>query len=219
MQKGWFETVALAMLFRWATREQEHDAGSETITDPEQVGLLDAMVGFSQTQLVGQVTDEASTDSRTVGVLAFNGALLGGDLAAKTLLGYFWWAPLITVGVATAPCLWSVFKKSSAFGPQALDFYESFGGLGALNARTQLLSDLDDTFRFNAQRVKWKVRRLQASLASLIVGLVASALLIAVVRPTTIETSCAHDLIRVQVQGHPSRCLPLQDFRLSVPGE
>lgn len=181
----------------------------------EQRELLDAMLAFSQTQILAQVADEASIDGRTVGVLAFNGALLGGTLAAKTLLGHYWWTPLVAVGVATGPCLWSVFRKTSAFGPLALDFYERFGGLGPLSARTQLLSDLNDTFGFNAHRVKRKTRRLRFSLATLVVGLIGAALLIAVARPITIK-ACTRDQIRVQPQGHRSQCLPLLDFRSSV---
>jgi len=175
------------------------------------------MLGLSQTQILAQVTDEASLDSRTVGLLAFNGALLGGTLAAKTLLGYYWWSPLVVVGFATAPCLWSVFKKTSAFGPRALTFYEQFGSEGPLGARIQLLSDLADTFDFNAGRVKWKMWRLRAALAFLVVGLGVAALLIAIVRPTTMKT-CSPEQIRAQVQPHRYRCLPRQDFRLSVPG-
>jgi hypothetical protein len=183
----------------------------------EQRQALDAMLAFSQTQILAQVTDEASLDSRTIGLIAFNGALLGGTLAAKTLLGYYWWAPLVVVALATGPCLWSVFKKTSAFGPPALRFYREFGAQGPLTVRTQLLADLDDTFDFNAGRVKWKTLRLRASLATLVIGLGVAALLIAVVRPTTMKT-CRPEQIRVQVQGSQSLCLPRQDFRLSAPG-
>jgi hypothetical protein len=183
----------------------------------DQGQVLDAMLALSHTQILAQVTDEASLDSRTVGLLAFNGALLGGTLAAKMLLGYYWWTPLIVVGLATIPCLWSVFKKSSAFGPQALLFYKKFGAEGPLKARTQLLADLDDTFNFNAGRVKWKMWRLRAALATLVIGLGVAALLITVVQPTTVKT-CLRGQIRVQVQGHPSLCLPHQDSRLSGLG-
>jgi hypothetical protein len=185
-------------------------------TTAEQRDVLDAMLGLSQTQILAQVTDEASLDSRTVGLLAFNGALLGGTLAAKSLLGYYWWTPFIGVALSTLPCLWSVFKKTSAFGPQALTFYKRFGADG-LTSRTQLLADLHDTFGFNAERVKWKTWRLRFAIAALIVGLIAAALLIAVVRPTTIRP-CAHEQIRVQVPGHPqSLCLPRRDFRSLAP--
>jgi hypothetical protein len=172
------------------------------------------MLALSQTQILAQVTDEASIDSRTVGLLAFNGALLGGTLAAKALLGHFWWTPLIVVIVATGPCLWSVFKKTSAFGPPALGFYEVFG-TGPIGSRAQLLSDLDDAFDFNAGRVKWKTRRLRASLATLVVGLVVTALLIAVSRPTTIE-GCVREKVHVQAQRHLFRCLPRRAFRSSA---
>jgi hypothetical protein len=197
------------MFWRKAKKSKEGPA--------EQWQVLDAMLALSQTQILAQVADEASIDSRTIGLLAFNGALLGGTLAAKTLLGYYWWTPLIVVALATCPCLWSAFKKTSAFGPTALEFYEEFGGQGPLKARIQLLSDLDDTFDFNAGRVRWKTWRLRASLATLVVGLGIAAPLIAVVRPTTIK-ACSRNQIRVQVQGRQSLCLPRQGFRLSVPG-
>jgi hypothetical protein len=180
----------------------------------EQRDVLDAMLALSHTQILAQVTDEASLDSRTVGLLAFNGALLGGTLAAKSLLGHYWWTPFVGVGIATLPCLWSVFKKKSAFGPPALEFYKEFGG-ESLRARTQLLSDLDDTFDFNAYRVKWKAWRLRFAISALVVGLVVAALSIAVIRPTTIG-ACAHARIRVQV-GHRSLCLPLRDFPSLAP--
>ena len=118
------------------------------------------MLALSHTPILAQVTDEASLDSRTVGLLAFNGALLGGTGAAKTLPGYRWWAPLVGVGLATILCRWSVFEKTSAFGPGALAFYREFGGDG-LGSRTQLVADLDDTFEFNAGRVRWKAWRLR----------------------------------------------------------
>lgn len=117
--------------------------------------------------------------------------------------------------MAAGPCLWSVFKESSAFGPPALEFYEGFGGEGPLRARTQLLSDLDDAFRFNAGRVKWKMWRLRTALGSLVAGLSVAALLIAVVRPTNMK-ACPREQIRVRVQGRQSQCLPRQDFPLSV---
>lgn len=181
----------------------------------DQERLLDAMLAFSHTQILAQVTDEASLDSRTVGLLAFNGALLGGILAAKPLLGHYWWTPLAAVGLATGPCLWSVFKKTSAFGPRALGFYKQFGAQGPLKSRTQLLSDLDDTFDFNVGRVKWKTWRLRFALVTLVVGLIVAGLLIAVVKPTTIKL-CAREQIRVQVRDHRYLCLPRRDSRLLV---
>jgi hypothetical protein len=197
------------MLWKKGTQSREGPA--------DQRRVLDAMLALSHTQILAQVMDEASLDSRTIGLLAFNGALLGGTLAAKTFLGYYWWTPLIVVALATGPCLWSVFKKTSAFGPPALEFYKEFGAQGPLRARTQLLSDLADTFDFNAGRVKWKTWRLRAAVTSLVVGLGVAALLITVVRPTTIR-ACPREQIRVQVQGHQSLCLPRQGFRLSAPG-
>lgn len=147
---------------------------------------LNATLALSQTQILAQVTDEASLDGRNMGLLAFNGALLGGTLAAKGLLGHYWWPPLVAVGIASMPCLWSALKKTSAYGPKARDFFELFGGRPGMEAQIQLLADLDDAFAFNAARIRAKELRLQLALGMLVVGLVAAALLIAVVRPATI---------------------------------
>lgn len=216
MQKGCLQIVALAVLSRWAKRKKEHVAGSETVSDPEQGGLLDAMLAFSETQILAQVADEASIDGRTIGVLAFAGALLGGTLAAQGVLGPAWWTPLVPVGVASALCLWSVRKKEfPAVGPYALTFYETFGGAGALTARAQLLSDLDRTFKLNSVRVRNKQKRLRWSLNTLVVGLAIAGLLIAVDRPTTITSLCPRTQIRVPEGHHRFRCLPLRTSRSS----
>jgi hypothetical protein len=175
----------------------------------EQRQVLDAMLAFSQTQLLAQVTDEASLDSRTIGLLAFNGALLGGTLAAKTLLGYYWWAPLIVVALATGPCLWSVFKKTSAFGPPALRFYKEFGA--PRSTQSPNAAPLRPGRHVRFQRGEGQVEDLATSriLGSLVVGLGVAALLIAVVRPTTMKT-CKQDQIRVQVQGSQSLSSPVR---------
>ncbi|HTZ64962.1 MAG TPA: hypothetical protein VMB51_12735 [Solirubrobacteraceae bacterium] len=95
--------------------------------------------------------------------------------------------------------------------------YKEFGGLGPLSAQTQLLADLDDTFKFNEGRVKWKTLRLRISLMLLVAGVIVAGILITLVRPATIKP-CAREQIRVQVQANPFLCLPRQDFRLSVQG-
>ncbi|HTZ64961.1 MAG TPA: hypothetical protein VMB51_12730 [Solirubrobacteraceae bacterium] len=41
----------------------------------DQRQLLDATLALSHTQILAQVADEASIDSHTIGLLAFNGAL------------------------------------------------------------------------------------------------------------------------------------------------
>lgn len=81
------------------------DAGVLREAVHDQDRTLDATLAVAQTQILAQVTDEASLDGRNMGLLAFNGALLGGTLAAKTLLGTYWWTPLVAVGLATVPCL------------------------------------------------------------------------------------------------------------------
>lgn len=194
-------TIALL----WWLGRNGADASAE-FSDVEKEELLDAMLEFSETQVLAQVADEASVDGRTMGVLAFAGALLGGTLAARDLLGPAWWTPLVPLAVASAWCLWSVKKEATAYGPYALTFYERFGSLGPLLARTQLLADLDNTFKLNEVRVANKQKRLRRSLITLVVGLAIAGSLIAAFRPTTITSLCTH----AQIRAHQSRCRPLR---------
>jgi hypothetical protein len=99
------------------------------VEEPERLDLLDASLTLAQTQIVGQLADETSLDGRTMGTLGFNGALLAADIAAKDLLGRYWWTPLIGITVATLLCLRPAlglrgdFKQNTDLGPGAVAFY------------------------------------------------------------------------------------------------
>ena len=146
-------------------------AGDESI-------VLDASLAHSETQLLAQIADETSLDGRTMGVLGFNGALLAADVAAKDLLGTWWWSPLPFVVAATALCLRSVFSKDTYLGPEALTFYAAYGGQSAGAARRQLLADLDVAFKANSNRAREKAAVLRWALGILTGGLIIAALLI-----------------------------------------
>jgi hypothetical protein len=77
---------------------------------------------LAQTQLLAQIADETSLDGRTVGVLAFLGALLATDIAAKDVLGKWWWTALIGIAVGILPCVQSVLAKDTDLGPPSLTF-------------------------------------------------------------------------------------------------
>lgn len=140
--------------------------------------LLDAALVLAQTQLLAQIADETSLDSRTMGILAFNGALLAADVAARGLLGTWWWMPLLALSLPTLMCLRSVLAKETDLGPLAITFYASYGGQPSLAAREQLLADLGGAFEENASRVKSKTKRLRWTLGILVVGLIVAALMI-----------------------------------------
>jgi hypothetical protein len=140
--------------------------------------LLNATLEVAQTQLLAQIADETCLDSRTMGILAFNGALLAADVAARNLLGIWWWTPLVALSLPTLMCLRSVLAKETDLGPLAITFYANYGGQPSLAAREQLLADLGGAFEENAQRVKSKTRRLRWTLGILVAGLVVAALMI-----------------------------------------
>jgi hypothetical protein len=168
-----------------ATNSQPDDLSP---TKDEESALLDATLRLSETQLLAQIADETSLDGRTMGLLAFNGALLAADIAAKEVLGRWWWSVLPFLVFSTALCLRSAFAKNTDLGPPALKFYEIYGGNTAIMARKQLLADLDESFGENAARVAAKIADLRHALGILICGLVVAALLIGVDRPSKVST-------------------------------
>ena len=121
-----------------------------------------------------------------MGVLAFLGGLLAAVIAAKDILGTFWWTPLVGVALATLPCLRSTFDRDSDLGPGSLDFYARSGGHTSKLTREQLLAELDSAFGINAKRVHAKRSRLRSAVAIISVGLVIPPLMIGLDRPTTI---------------------------------
>jgi hypothetical protein len=154
--------------------------------------LLDASLSLAQTQLLGQLADETSLDGRMMGTLAFNGALLAADIAARGVLGAYWWTPLIAVGLATAICLVPTlgigpdFARDTDLGPGADTFYLTYGGQPSTAARKQLLADLGGAFANNARRLRAKQRALRAALVILAVGLIVAAVVIELNRPAKI---------------------------------
>jgi hypothetical protein len=164
----------------------------EAVDGPD---LLDASLSLAHTQLVGQLADETSVDARTMGNLGFTGALLAVDVAAKDLLGAAWWTPLIAIGLATACCLSPTlgigfgFPRNTDLGPDPLASYSSYGSRPSRAARQQLLSELVAAFASNAQRLHAKKRALRASLVILVLGLVASTVIVSVDRPTTLRST------------------------------
>jgi hypothetical protein len=157
--------------------------------------LLDASLDLAQTQLVGQLADETSLDGRTMGTLGFAGALLAADIAARDILGPRWWTPLVAVGLAAICCLRPVLglgkqvAPNTDLGPSAVKFYSTYGGQPSRPAREQLLADLGAAFETNAVRLRAKQSALRVALVILVLGLIASAVVIEVDRPRTMQTS------------------------------
>jgi hypothetical protein len=173
----------------WVSCSTLHDDNPQiALPEDDQDVILTATLDLSTIQLLAQISDETSLDGRTMGVLAFNGALLAANIAAKDLLQTWWWVPLPFMAIATVLCLWSIFAKNTDLGPQALEFYATYGGLQAGAARLQLLVDLDAAFERNGTRVTQKGQLLRGALGILSVGLVVAALLIALDRPTKVRS-------------------------------
>ncbi len=168
------------------------DAPATTPYPTHREDLLQATLELAQTQLLAQIADETSLDGRTMGILAFLGALLAVDVAAKDILGTWWWTPLVGVGLATLPCLRSILSKDTDLGPLSVTFYATYGGHPSSAAREQLLADLANAFENNAARVKTKRSSLRWALGIIAAGLVAASLMITLDRPTTIASHEQH---------------------------
>jgi hypothetical protein len=113
-----------------------------------------------------------------MGLLAFNGALVAADIAAKTLLHDEWWTILPAVGFSTLLCLRSALARTSDVGIEAYEFFRQFGAGPSLDTREALLADLDIAFKANAKRVRLKTWSLRIALASLAIGVAVAAFLI-----------------------------------------
>lgn len=149
-------------------------------------------LAHAETQLLAQIADETSLDGRLIGVLGFNGALIAADIAAQPLLRFWWWAPLPFLATASFRCFRSIFSKETLLGPSALAFYADYGGQTARLAREQLLADLDDNRKKNAQRSADKARVLKSALRILFVGLFVAGALIVFATPTESGSHVCH---------------------------
>jgi hypothetical protein len=149
----------LRILFAWVLFRRRSTPAEAPVNGED---LLEATLEVAQTQILAQLADETSLDGRTMGVLGFLGALLAADVAAETILGRWWWTPLVGVAIAVIPCLISVFDSDTRMGPPGLTFYAAYGGYPSRPAREQLLADLHDAYEANATRVRLKQKRLRA---------------------------------------------------------
>ncbi len=153
--------------------------------------LLDAAIALAQMQISAQGTDDAGADGRTTGLVGLNGALVAADVAAKEVLGVFWWASLIVLAASTFILLVTLFGKDRNgvdVGVRAALFYETEGAEPAIPARELLLAELNKAFEFNIGRIARKRKRLQRALGVLLGGLAVAGLLITVDRPTTMKS-------------------------------
>jgi hypothetical protein len=71
--------------------------------------IADVALALAGTQILAQVADDASLDGRATGLIGFNGALLAVTIAAKGLLGTFWWAPPVVVVISTLMLLRALY--------------------------------------------------------------------------------------------------------------
>jgi hypothetical protein len=173
-------------------------------TEEDKRALISAALSLSGTQLQLQIADEASLDGRTMGLLAFDGALGAVAVATKDVLHGDWWTILPAVVVSAALCLRSALGRTGDFGPEALRFYTKFGAGEAIKTQEALLADLDLAFKHNAKRVKLKIWLLRIALGSLAVGLVVATVLIASDWPSRMKTCSPSQLLNPR--SNPPRC-------------
>ncbi len=147
------------------------------------VHLLEAALSLAQTQIVGQLAEEAGVDGRTMGTLGFSGALFVGALAAKRALGAVWWIPVVVLAVAVLCCVAPTLGlgvdlgRDTDLGPNAKALYRTYGAQPSPALTERLLSDLDRALSSNARRLRAKKRALRVAVVALVVGLLVSAAL------------------------------------------
>lgn len=103
------------------------------------------LIHFVRFLVAGQLADETSVDGRTMGTLGFSGALLAAALAARSVLGAFWWMPLLVLGIAALCCLGPTLGlgvdlgRDTDLGPIADAVYRFYGAESALWPEFHLL--------------------------------------------------------------------------------
>jgi len=58
-----------------------------------------------------------------MGILALNSALLAAAIAAKDLLGHFWWLALIGLLLSSGPCVVALGRTVEQFGPEIEELF------------------------------------------------------------------------------------------------
>jgi hypothetical protein len=170
------------------TRATNTDTGA---TDADKTAILEAALSLAETQILAQNEDEASLDAQAMGLVAFDGALVGAVLTAQERLGNWWWIALIAVTLSAAialssesiVALWDALRgkprsPEGDLGPAAADFYEKYGGQQARPARELLLTELRVAFNENTPRIARKFAAIRLAVATLFVGLFLAGLLI-----------------------------------------
>jgi len=186
--------------------------GDTGATDADKAAILEAALSLAQTQILAQNEDEASLDGQAMGLVAFDGALVGAVLAAQGLIGKWWWVALVAVLVSalialsteSIVALWEALRgrprsPGGDLGPAAADFYETYGGQQALPARELLLAELRVAFNQNTPRIARKFATIRLAVGTLFVGLLIAGLLIAFATPTKMEP-CPKGTVRSSVK-------------------
>jgi hypothetical protein len=215
MGRRWAAIAAIVGLYL-------HRRGRVRTREAESSLVLDESLQLVRTQLLAQIADDGSLDVRATGIVGFNGALVAATIAAKNLLGTYWYVAFFPLGLSTLLLLGSLFgaldrrlskiekrerRASFDVGIEAVPYYEAFGGSKAHEGRERLLGDLAQAFQTNAARLSAKRRRLQWAIGVLIAGLLIASVLIARNLPTTMEpcpspskASCAQQGSRTSAQ-------------------
>ena len=110
----WGRLIAAALLGRVFLRRRDrlHASGR----------VLDEAMQLVRSQLLMQIEDDGSLDVRATGIVGFNGALVAATIAAKNVLGHYWYTPLFGLGLSTLILLASLVWGFSRLLPRARGF-------------------------------------------------------------------------------------------------
>jgi hypothetical protein len=205
---GWAIPILALPAFVLARREHpgpeepmsSADPGGTGATEADKAAILESALSLAETQILAQNEDEASLDAQAMGLVAFDGALIGAVLAAQERIGSLWWTALIAILISAVIALSSESlvalrdalrgrprTPEGDLGPAAADFYEKYGGQRALPARELLLSEMRVAFNENTPRIARKFAAIRMGVAALFVGLFVAGLLIAFATPTKLK--------------------------------
>lgn len=140
--------------------------------------MLEALVALAQGQLAALVERGANLDVQALGLVGFDAALSAAVVAAQQILGHLWWIPVPGLVVSTVAGGSVMAVTRFDLGPSPSDFYSRNRSKGDADGLAQLLADLLAAQERNAEPLRMKTGRLVIALASLLLTVVYSVVLI-----------------------------------------
>jgi hypothetical protein len=139
--------------------------------EQDQQAILSMLIARAESRIDGQIQGNDSLDTKAMGILGLDAAVIALMVAVHDSVGRFWWIPTAGLGVAAVLLLYVVWLRKYDIGPDVRDFYDRQGGGTALAAKRQMLSELLAAIDSNDARLPRKSSAFKLGFAVFLVSL------------------------------------------------